>query len=459
MNNESPTIAVLVDAKEEYISNVISILKPTILKTIKSMYHTCEEICYNENAPDNILMLFQDKCSKVPSWSVSEIDKKYTECCKQSKCDYLDELIKLLFITQIRILSMAHNMKPNSSINLQCPNGKSFMFLSFIEVARECWKQPYLFNKYNGKIEYQKNIVILESIIDKAITNTFKNKLPIKSLIKDYFDFDNLNINNSSSQEHKPNQEPASKLNTNNELEDTDDDDSFFNIDNLTPRGKEFDSNPQLKSVSSLFSSDSDDENYDSEENLFSQNTEINPSSYSTITTDTADENEDNAPENEDNAPENEDNAPENEDNAPENDDNAPENDDNVPENDDNVPENEDNVSENDDNVPENDDNVPENEDNVPENEDNVSENEEEIAPNTTKKHNIENINNELISNPLNMNVKSIKIPTSNSDLDFNLDELEEFNPVNIETRRKEVFQPKIKKHKAKVFFNDASEF
>jgi hypothetical protein len=196
MNQNNPSIAILVDAKEEYISNVTTILKPTLLKTIKSLYHNCESLCYNENTPDNVLMLFQDKCSQIPKWSISEIDRLYNECCKQSKCDYLDDLIKLLFITQIRILSMVHNMKPNSILNIDCPNGKAFMFLAIVEVARECWKQPYLLNKYNGKIEYQKNIVILENIIEKAIITTFKNKLPIKALIKDYFDF-NSDINNT----------------------------------------------------------------------------------------------------------------------------------------------------------------------------------------------------------------------------------------------------------------------
>lgn len=484
--NEEPTVAILVDAKEEYIYNMVEILRPTILRTIKNLYHKSEEICYNENTPDNILMLFQDKCSQIPKWSINEIDKKYNECCKKSKCDYLDDLIKLLFITQIRILSLVHNMKPKSQINIQCPNGKSFMFLCFVEVARECWKQPYLLNKYNGKIEYQKNILVLEDIIDKSIRKSFKNKLPIKSLIEDYFDLSsNVSYINSNSQYQSSSQstsqstsQPTSqpnitsldnishlennKENKDEDVEEEEEDVDIMNNDKLKNSNiPEFDDMPELddleeegkekseskstsvKSIKSLFDNIIDNDNKDKEEEenepiSETPNEETSEEEYKEEIHEDGDKNEDGDKEELNTSSE------------------TPYKEETQTPDEEEIHDEEETHDE--DETPDEEEIYYKGEGNVEEDEVNKLESENINSSNVDSQGKVVNAqDNELIDNLLHMN--KFKLPESNSMLDFDIDELEEFDPNNLEKNRKEVFTPRIKTQRKKVFFRDASNY
>ena len=57
-------VTVLVDAKEEYTKQLISILKNCIYQGIKSIYMDAKDICNQDNTPDNVLMIFQDLLTK-----------------------------------------------------------------------------------------------------------------------------------------------------------------------------------------------------------------------------------------------------------------------------------------------------------------------------------------------------------------------------------------------------------
>ena len=59
-HNSNNNIGVLVNAKEEYTKQLISILKTCIYQGIKSIYMDAKDICHQDNTPDNVLMIFKD---------------------------------------------------------------------------------------------------------------------------------------------------------------------------------------------------------------------------------------------------------------------------------------------------------------------------------------------------------------------------------------------------------------
>ena len=79
---EEGSIAVLVDAKEEYTKQLISILKSYIYQGIKSIYQDAKDICHQDNTPDNVLMVFQDLLSRIPKWSQDIMNNFRSEVCK-----------------------------------------------------------------------------------------------------------------------------------------------------------------------------------------------------------------------------------------------------------------------------------------------------------------------------------------------------------------------------------------
>jgi hypothetical protein len=189
---EDGCVAVLVDAKEEYTKQLNNILKPCIYQGIKSIFLDAKNICENENTPDNVLMTFQDLLSRIPKWSQEIITKEYERIVEESKCDWIEDLLKVIYLAHIKVLTIVHSAQNNKKISLKVPTGSHFMHICYIETAREFWKNPYLFSDRVSKFEYQNNMRTCENIINDCICETIRKQLPVRHILKEYLgDFEN----------------------------------------------------------------------------------------------------------------------------------------------------------------------------------------------------------------------------------------------------------------------------
>ena len=123
---ENGNVAVLVDAKEEYTKQLVSILKPCIYQGIKSIYMDAKDICHQDNTPDNVLMVFQDLLSRIPKWSQDIITKEYDRISNVSKCDYIEDLLKVVYVSHIKVLTIVHSAQKNKKISIKVPSGSHF---------------------------------------------------------------------------------------------------------------------------------------------------------------------------------------------------------------------------------------------------------------------------------------------------------------------------------------------
>jgi hypothetical protein len=183
-------------AKLEYTNQLIDTLTPHIFDGIKSIYD--EAITVNSvNRTQSITLLFRDFLENVPSWSNVLIEAETERIIKMSKCDWLDDLITAVFISHTKILtSIGTN---SSNIDLIIPKITNFIHKCYINIARETWKNPYLFTDYSIASEYQKNMRTVELIIKESIENTIRQLLPIKEILKHNLDtHDSRNINEKS---------------------------------------------------------------------------------------------------------------------------------------------------------------------------------------------------------------------------------------------------------------------
>jgi len=183
---EEGSVAVLVDAKEEYTKQLISILKACIYQGIKSIYMDAKDICHQDNSPDNVLMVFQDLLSRIPKWSQDIINKEYERITSVSKCDYIDDLLKVVYVSHIKVLTIVHSAQKNKKISLKVPSGSHFIHLCYIECAREFWKDPYFFSDRVSKYEHQKNMRDSETMIAECIMETIRKQLPVRHILKEF---------------------------------------------------------------------------------------------------------------------------------------------------------------------------------------------------------------------------------------------------------------------------------
>jgi hypothetical protein len=182
---EQGNINVLTDAKEEYTKRLISIIKPCVYQGIKSIYADAKDICMQDNTPDKILMTFQDLLARIPKWSQDIINKEFERICNVSKCDYIDDLLRVVYVCHIKVLTVVHSTQKNKKISLKVPSGGHFIHLCYIEAAREFWKDPYLFSENVSKYELQKNMRDSENMIGECVYETVRKLLPVRYILKE----------------------------------------------------------------------------------------------------------------------------------------------------------------------------------------------------------------------------------------------------------------------------------
>jgi hypothetical protein len=198
---EDTNVGVLIDAKEEYTKQLISILKSCIYQGIKSIYMDAKDICHQDNTPDNVLMIFQDLLSRIPKWSQDIINKEFERISNVSKCDYIDDLLKVVYVSHIKILTVIHKAKSNKKLSLKVPSGSHFIHLCYIECAREFWKDPYLFSDRGSKFEQQKNMRDSENMISECISETIRKQLPVRNILKDFLNEADEDINEADEED------------------------------------------------------------------------------------------------------------------------------------------------------------------------------------------------------------------------------------------------------------------
>jgi hypothetical protein len=178
---------IFAQAKVEYTAQLVDILYTHMFDGVKSIYEE-SKLIYSSRQGMPILLVFRELLEKVPIWNSEIIDSECSRIVNNSNCDWIDDLITAVFISHTKILT---SIGPNQSfqkINITIPKTSTFIHKSYINAARELWKNPYLFNENVPGHEFQKNNKEIENIIRKCIENTIRNLLPIKEILKEHLE-------------------------------------------------------------------------------------------------------------------------------------------------------------------------------------------------------------------------------------------------------------------------------
>ena len=96
---------VLSEAKNEYSSRLLNILTPLSIQGIKSIFNEAVDLCENNDEDEKYLMTFQNFLSRVPNWNSNIITEEKNRIITKSKCNYLEDLLTCVHITQVKILT------------------------------------------------------------------------------------------------------------------------------------------------------------------------------------------------------------------------------------------------------------------------------------------------------------------------------------------------------------------
>ena len=187
-------INVLVEAKLEYTKQLISLLSPRIYDLLKELYsNNCSQDKKYE------LKTFQLALSEIPSWDQFKVEELTNKILEKVKCEWIDELLTAVFVSNTRILTAVQMKKSNRKLKLEVPKLSIFIHKCFIECARELYKNPYLM-LYDDKPEIiHQNMRETFNIIKESINETIRKLLPFKEILKKYLGNPDDTFDDSSS--------------------------------------------------------------------------------------------------------------------------------------------------------------------------------------------------------------------------------------------------------------------
>ena len=149
--------AVFAQAKIEYSKQLIDILVFPLYEGFRSIYEESKII--NKSNKSNIIKIFREQLQNVPKWNNEIIEKETIRILQVSSCDWLDDLITAVFLSHTKILASLGPNKSSKKVNLTIPKNSTFIHKTYINIARELWKNPYLFSENVKGYDFQKNIV------------------------------------------------------------------------------------------------------------------------------------------------------------------------------------------------------------------------------------------------------------------------------------------------------------
>ena len=181
-------VNVLSEAKNEYSSRLVTILTPLLLEGIKSIFSEALNLCSENDESDKYLMTFQNFLSRVPKWNTSIIEEECRRIVNKSGCNYLDDLITCVHITQLKILTSIRVSQKQKKIDIDIPKLDNFIHKCYIYFARKLYSNVYLYEKDIMPLNYQKNMRESELICQESILNVVRDNMPIETILRAYID-------------------------------------------------------------------------------------------------------------------------------------------------------------------------------------------------------------------------------------------------------------------------------
>ena len=167
---------VYAQAKIEYTKQLIDLLQDEFFDSFMEMYRESKQ-----STSKQTLLSFREKLEGIPEWNQTQINELSESMIK---CDFLEDLITAVYLTHTKILLSVGKRDPLKKIDLVIPKTTNFLHRCFISIARELWKNPYLYEEDISATDYQRNIQSIETIISDKIEQTIRSSLPVKDILQ-----------------------------------------------------------------------------------------------------------------------------------------------------------------------------------------------------------------------------------------------------------------------------------
>ena len=178
----------LAEAKNEYMSRLVTILTPLIIDGVKSIFKEAFTLCIENEERSKYLMTFQNFLSRVIRWNTTIINEETERIVKTSGCTYLEDLLTCVHITQLKILTSIRVSTKQKKIDIDIPKLSDFIHKVYILFSRKLYTNIYLFEKEVPPLTHQKNMRECEILCRESILESIRDSMPIEQILRSYID-------------------------------------------------------------------------------------------------------------------------------------------------------------------------------------------------------------------------------------------------------------------------------
>lgn len=182
------TLSTIIESKNEWCARLTNTLTPCIIEGLRSVFSEAYNVCKENDEESKYLMTFQNFLNNIPKWSSEIVENEKQRIITSSACNYLEDLLSCVHITQLKSLTSSRVGLKQKKINIDIPDLCKFIHKTYINVARKVYVNIYLFEKNIKPLQIQKNNRELELIVKECILNTIRESIPIEHILQMYLD-------------------------------------------------------------------------------------------------------------------------------------------------------------------------------------------------------------------------------------------------------------------------------
>jgi len=182
------SLSTIIESKNEWCARLTNTLTPCIIEGLRSVFSEAYNVCLENDEESKYLMTFQNFLNNIPKWSSEIIENEKQRIITSSACNYLEDLLSCVHITQLKSLTSSRVGLKQKKINIDIPDLCKFIHRTYINVARKVYVNIYLFEKNIKPLQIQKNNRDLELIVKECILNTIRESIPIEHILQMYLD-------------------------------------------------------------------------------------------------------------------------------------------------------------------------------------------------------------------------------------------------------------------------------
>lgn len=173
----------LVETKNQYTKLLTTALALPMMQGIADLYEDARI-----NTPGKELYTFQTLLKHVPSWNEHIIEKETMRIIQKTaeKKIMIEDFLKAVIKSNIMILT---NTPPEKKDNLKIKHDitiKKFIHNAYIEIARNIFQNPFLFDHNCIDIDIKRNQRETIKIIKESIEQTIVKLLPLNIILQKY---------------------------------------------------------------------------------------------------------------------------------------------------------------------------------------------------------------------------------------------------------------------------------